>query len=289
MTTSATPSDANVHTLQCMEVWGGNRAIDNAVSVPGIDAWIVSGVYHDDEHGGDVHYVSMCGAGQISRFLVADVAGHGSAVDDLAQTLRRLMRKNINTLDQTRFARSLNHEFAAAPGADPGKFATALLSTYHAPSDHLIVTNAGHPRPLWYHTVTGAWTLLDEQVPQRAETLANLPLGIIEPTEYDQFAVELARDDLVLIYTDSLIESKSPDGKLLGEDGLLELVRKLDVTRPENIAGALIDALDQYRGGNAPDDDQTLLLLHHNAVDPPRMSLGQKLSAMGKMIGLIGH
>ena len=82
----------NVHTLQCMEVWSGNAAIRSGISVPGIDAWIVSRPYHGDDRGGDIHYVSMCGAGRITRFAIADVAGHGAAADEFARRLRRPTR-----------------------------------------------------------------------------------------------------------------------------------------------------------------------------------------------------
>ncbi len=101
-----------------MEVWGGNGAIHNAISVPGIDAWISSDPYEGNAYGGDIHSVSMCGAGRISRFAIADVAGHGAAVGELAHRLRSLMRKYINTLDQTRFARAPSIGHCAAAGSE---------------------------------------------------------------------------------------------------------------------------------------------------------------------------
>ena len=218
----ATQRRESVHALQCMEVWGGNEAIHSAVSVPGIDAWIASDPYEGAADGGDVHYVSMCGGGRTSRFVVADVSGHGAVAGELAGRLRWLMRKYINTPDLTRFARSLNREFSALAQKD--RFATALLTTYYAPTDHLIVCNIGHPPPLWFHAKSRTWEVLTHDIPQRAATVMNLPLGIIEPTDYAQFAVKLSKGDLVLLYTDSLIESSDAEGNQLGESGLLSLV-----------------------------------------------------------------
>ena len=152
--------EPDVHTLQCMEIWGGNQRVKNAFSVPGIDAWIFAEPFEGNLQGGDLHYISMCGAGNISRFAVADIAGHGANVGALAGRLRKLMRKHINTLDQTRFARAINHEFSKLSKA--GSFATALLTTYFAPTDHLIICNAGHPRPLIYRADSQTWALLDE-------------------------------------------------------------------------------------------------------------------------------
>ena len=138
-----TGADMQPHHLECMEIWGGNRAVDRAIAVTGIDVWVVSQPYGGDTHGGDVYFVSSCGAGKIARFALADVAGHGVTVGDLGAKLRRLMRKHLNRLDQTRFARDLNKEFATLSREDT--FATALLASYFAPTDHLIICNAGHP------------------------------------------------------------------------------------------------------------------------------------------------
>ena len=166
--------------VSCMEIWGGNEAVDKTVTVPGIDAWVYSRPYAGQERGGDIHYVSMCGAGAISRFSIADVSGHGDMVGEVAGHLRALMRKHINNLDQTRFVQALNREFSAL--AADGTFATALLTTYFAPTDHLITCNAGHPTPLLYRVREGRWHFLKHDMPDHVDRLANLPLGVIDPT-----------------------------------------------------------------------------------------------------------
>ncbi|HOA72989.1 MAG TPA: PP2C family protein-serine/threonine phosphatase [Phycisphaerae bacterium] len=271
--------------MQCMEIWGGNEARDTALSVPGIDAWVHSQPQPGHRSGGDIHYVSMCGTGRITRFVVADVSGHGEQASELARFLRSLMRRYINTLDQAKFVQRLNQEFSRA--ADDGMFATAVLATYFAPLDHLVVVNAGHPAPLWYRVETNKWQVLCPQLPECTHRLANLPLGVIAPTSYEQFAVRLAKGDVVLIYTDSFIEARSPDGQLLGEEGLLKIVSGLDPANPLAFREALLNALDEYRGHAPPEDDMTLLLLQHNGADPPWPSLGQTLRSIGKMMRLI--
>jgi len=100
-----TETNAPDHALQCMEIIGGNRAIRQTVDAPGLKIWIDSRPLGSG--GGDVHYVSTCGAGYVTRLALADISGHGESVNLLAVALRKLMRKHINTLDQTRFARSL--------------------------------------------------------------------------------------------------------------------------------------------------------------------------------------
>src|SRR5271157_5128159 len=84
------------HAMHCMEIWGGNQAVESAVSTPGLDVWVYSRPYQGEARGGDVHYVSLCGGGIVTRIIIADVSGHGESVAGFSGTLRTLMRRNIN-------------------------------------------------------------------------------------------------------------------------------------------------------------------------------------------------
>jgi len=282
---AAADASASAHKIGCMEIWGGNDAFENAISLRGLDAWIYSRPYGGSALGGDIHYISTCGHGHIARFMVADVAGHGSAVGGIATDLRRLMRRNINKLDQTRFVRSLNREFQQL--STGGLFATAVLTSYFAPTHDLLICNAGHPRPMWYRAERRAWSILDQECDAPQARFSNLPIGIIDPTDYYQFSIALAPGDLVVLHSDGITEAKSPNGELLGEAGLLELARGLDVRDPATVAGQIIARVDAYRGQAAPDDDVTLIVLHHNGADPSRLTVGEWLKSAGKMLGLI--
>jgi serine phosphatase RsbU (regulator of sigma subunit) len=271
--------------MQCLEVWGGSEAVETGLSVPGIDAWVSSTPYHGDVDGGDVYYLSMCEAGRISRFALADVSGHGTTAGELGQLLRKLMRKHIRTLDQTIFARTLNNRFAHL--AREGRFATAILATYFAPTDHLIVCNLGHPRPLWYRSATATWELLDHVASEPTAAIRNLPLGIIEGVQYMQFSIKLGQHDRVLLFTDSLIDARNPEGRILGEEGLLSLVRGLPTGSPSEMGRSIPKSVTAYRGASTSDDDETLLVLHHNGTNPPLQSLAKNCASWLACWGLI--
>lgn len=266
--------------MQCMEIWGGSHAANTDAGTPGLDVWVYSRPFEGAKDGGDVHYVSLCGGGIITRFILADVAGHGAKVADLAKSLRDLMRQNINRKSHARLVTSLNREFTEMNRQ--GRFATAVIVTYLAHQDQLTVSNAGHPQPLIFRAVEKAWSKLE----QSGEGRKNLPLGIDESIRFSQFEFALNRGDLILLYTDGLIEMTDASGRQLGLNGLLSLVENLDPNRPEAMSAALIERLDGYRGETSPNDDLTFLLLHHNANNPPRQSLRQKLDVYAKVFGL---
>src|SRR5437762_14360996 len=96
----SSPAQNVPHTMRCLEVWGGNQAVDNGVVMAGLDAWLYSRPFRDQSAGGDLHYVSSCAAGMVTRVLVADVSGHGESVADAARALRGLMRRYVNYVDQ---------------------------------------------------------------------------------------------------------------------------------------------------------------------------------------------
>lgn len=277
----ATAGTPGVHALRCMEIWQGTHGVESAVTTPGLDAWVHSRPYHGAARGGDVHYVSLCGGGVITRLAVADVSGHGADVAEVARRLRDLMHRHMNRKDQTGLVQALNREFTAGAGA--GRFATAVVATYLTTQDRLTVCNAGHPRPMWYRASEGCWAVLDAA----SAGLANLPLGIDEETAYEQFSVALGKGDVLLFYTDALTEARDPTGALLGEAGLLRLAAGLRPAETASLGRDLLEAVEQYRGGAPADDDVTLLVLHHNAGPSRPPSLLDLPGVYARVLGLM--
>jgi hypothetical protein len=270
--------------MQCMEVWGGSQLTTRAVEFGGLDAWVYSKPYGDAQHGGDVYYASNCATGRISRLLLADVAGHGNAVAATAADLRTLMRRFVNRLDQTEFVRLLNQQFVAL--SSQGAFATAIVTTFFAPSRRLMVCNAGHPRPLIYRAAQRQWDLLAHQGEvhlhsERRGGPRNLPLGMLDLTEYEHFDVELEPGDCLISYTDALIESCDANGEMLGEAGVLRIVRLLGGAEPQQLIDALLREIADRSPENLSEDDVTVLVIRANGREP-RPSLRDRLRALGR-------
>jgi serine phosphatase RsbU (regulator of sigma subunit) len=171
------------------------------------------------------------------------------------------MRRFVNRLDQTEFVRLLNQQFTAL--SEVGTFATAIVATFFAPTQRMIVCNAGHPRPLLYQYAKKEWTLLGAEAENDGST-NNMPLGILDVTEYEQFDVELENGDCVLAYTDALIESRDADGEMFGEAGLLRILRLVGDVEPQLLTKALLREITDRHPGNLTEDDVTVLLVRAN-------------------------
>ena len=179
------------HQLACMEVWGGTRQVRLEVRLSGLAAWVCSMPIESSTGGGDVHYLSVCNAGLVSRIALADVSGHGPEVNTVAQLLLRLMHRYINDWDQSDFMRDLDRDF---PGDRLGSpYATAVLLSFYREVSRLAFTNAGHYPPLWFQANEKRWGLLREApIPADAEP-SGLPLGLVRETDYRQTATPTSR------------------------------------------------------------------------------------------------
>ncbi|MFO0820596.1 MAG: PP2C family protein-serine/threonine phosphatase [Pirellulales bacterium] len=283
-------TDHSAEQLACMEVWGGNQTAESGVVMAGLDAWVYCAPYRGAARGGDVYYLSSCATGRINRLLVADVSGHGDQVSSTAAELRLLMRRYVNHISQGKFIARMNSQFAQL--ADSGGFATAAVATFYAPTNELLFSSAGHPPPLWYQSNLRRWCLLDERQLTRSlatqrgrseelrqgmaagedesasDTPANLPLGLLDDSRYSEHCLALRTGDLVLFYTDSLIECMGSDGQLLGAQRLLELVSQLDPVDPQPFISRLLEQLAALHPDNLTEDDVTALLIRPNGLAP---------------------
>ena len=260
------PEQKEAQRLACLEIKGGNENARYVIDLPGLSAWVWCRPITGAAGGGDLHYLSVCSQGSISRIALADVAGHGEIVSATAVRLRHVLREHSDAWDQTDVVRELNDSFLA--GAGVLQYATAFVLGHYSQTGELLFTNAGHVPPLWYHALEKEWSFMLESTPY-SKTIADLPIGLIPGTDYSQTAVQLAPDDLVILYTDGISESTNTAGEELNRDGLLDLARSVPVSSPLEAGEALLARVEAFRGPGAASDDETLIVLQrtHDAIE----------------------
>lgn len=269
--------------MQCMEVWGGNRAVARSFQAAGLRIWMYSRPFGQALGGGDVYYLSSCASGRITRMLLADVCGHGEIASHLAMELRDLMRRNVNYIKQTRFVREMNQQFTRF--GEQGGFATALVSTYFAPTRRLALCSAGHPMPVVFRQSTSQWSQLQD-TSAAAAGVADTPLGVVDDAAYHEFNLPLQIGDMVLSYSDGVMESSGADGNQLGQAGVLRLLRERQLTDPGLVIPTLIQQIRSLAEDNLTQDDVTLFLCQATGGGP---SLKDNLLAPFRLLGPVTH
>ncbi len=245
--------------LKCAETWASNRSTSNVVDLPGLRVWVHSRAFGASDAGGDVHYVSVCPSCIVSRVALADVSGHGRAVQSLGAKLRELMQKFLTALEQVSLMRDLNE--AVREELDGIHYATMVAVGFHGRRGLLVMTNAGHPPALWYRAHRGEWEWFEPHGPDPGSGIRGTPLGLLPNVSYARMIVKPDPGDLIVLYSDGISEATNSDGEELGRDRLMAVIRTLSSSSPETCGAQLVDAVNDFRGGSTPEDDETIIVL----------------------------
>jgi sigma-B regulation protein RsbU (phosphoserine phosphatase) len=247
------------HRLKCAETWASNQGTSSVADLPGLRVWIHSTPFGPGEAGGDVHYVSVCPSCIVSRIALADVSGHGRAVESLGAKLRELMQTYLTALEQTRLMRDLNE--AVKVELDGVHYATMVAVGFHGRRGLLVMTNAGHPPAFWYRASRHEFAWFEPPGAQDGLRVRGTPLGLLPNVSYDRMIVKPDPGDLIVLYSDGVSEATNPAGEELGRDELMTLARALNPTSAETFGMQLVEAVSEFRGGRVPEDDETVIVL----------------------------
>jgi serine phosphatase RsbU (regulator of sigma subunit) len=219
---------------------------DRAPEMPGITldgrcvpASNVGGDYYD-------HFVDPQGR---LVLLIADVAGHSIGSALMMAMLRSVVRPEIMA---ERSPAEVLHYANRAMFADlvtAELFITAFCARYDTASGTLAYANAGHNPPL-LHRSDSAVEMLDAD---------GVALGILADVEYEEKSVPLQGDDLLLLYTDGVVEASATDGRQFGESRLKQLVAARNGSGPSQLLDSVQTAVSLHAVGTRQQDDITLL------------------------------
>jgi sigma-B regulation protein RsbU (phosphoserine phosphatase) len=216
--------------------------------VPGLEiaafsrpAEFVSGDYFD--------FIPLAGGNP--ALLVADVAGHGVSASLHMARLQALARALIPESPSPSAAIARLHRLFIHNSHFP-TFVTFFLGIFSPATRELTYCNAGHNPPLLLRAggaaETAAWL--------RPTSAA---IGLIEEGTFHDRRLALQAGDLLVAYTDGVVESASSDGELFGVDRLLAAVRQRWGAAPSVVIAGVTSALETFLGRRAPSDDITLV------------------------------
>src|SRR4029453_4698761 len=206
--------------LACAETWAGHKEAASLVELPGLTAWVYSVPVGPDHVGGDVHYASVFQSCIVPRIALADVSGHGQTVAALGEKLQELMQLYLRDLEQIALMRGLTQALREA--FRDGHYATMVAVRWHGRRGLMVMTNAGHPPPLWYRAARDEWSWLETLRASERGRVSGVPLGLLPEVTYDRLVVKPQSGDVVLLYSDGISEATNPAGDELGRDGLID-------------------------------------------------------------------
>jgi sigma-B regulation protein RsbU (phosphoserine phosphatase) len=129
------------------------------------------------------------------------------------------------------------------------KYATLFLAYYEAETRLLRYSNGGQLPPLVLRA-DGSVVRLDQ---------GGTVVGLLANQQYEEGALQLEKGDILIAYSDGVTEPENEYGDF-GEDRMLDLVRRNRNLPLQEITLRVIQALDDWIGGEEQPDDITLVL-----------------------------
>jgi serine phosphatase RsbU (regulator of sigma subunit) len=200
--------------------------------------------------GGDFYDVFR--AGERWGAIIGDVCGTGpeaAAVTGVARYTVRALAPSSSSPAQT--LTSLNH--ALVHQRTERRFLTAMLLLFEVGDGGVEITlaRAGHPPPALVRS-DGSVTMLEEP----RGTL----LGIFDDAPVEDGEVRLEPGDSLVLYTDGVVEARSPDKEQFGYSRLIDLLVSSAGRTADGIARRVELAVADWAGGNITDDVAILVL-----------------------------
>jgi sigma-B regulation protein RsbU (phosphoserine phosphatase) len=89
---------------------------------------------------------------------------------------------------------------------------------------------------------------------------AGIPLGILREHRWDNHTTRFARGDVLVLYTDGVVEARDRRGRMFGAERVEQLVRDGD-PEPDAVLARLREALFDHQRNEVGADDQTIIVL----------------------------
>jgi phosphoserine phosphatase RsbU/P len=205
--------------------------------------------------GGDYYDFFPLADGGWGMFI-ADVSGHGTPAAVLMAITHAIAHAQPGThTPPGALVDYLNNQLACAYTRE-GTFVTAFYAVFDPASRRLTYSRAGHNPP----------RLVRDRRIISLDGDGGLPLGIDESENYAQASITLERNDLLLLYTDGIIEAAAPPRigerrELFGLERLDKLLTECDCMNVVSCVDRIKLEVAAFTGNGQPIDDQTLIAI----------------------------
>jgi phosphoserine phosphatase RsbU/P len=139
--------------------------------------------------------------------------------------------------------------------SSPSAFFASLFYAEYQPSTHTLqYVNAGHNPPLIVRPRKESCELFH----LHAEAV---PIGMFTDSQFAPAQFQLAKDDLLVAYTDGITEATNPSGEMWGLERLEQLLRSCSRMAPREIVERILAEVSDFVKSEPQRDDATLVVM----------------------------
>jgi sigma-B regulation protein RsbU (phosphoserine phosphatase) len=188
-------------------------------------------------------------------FAIGDVAGKGISAALLMASIQSSMRTQLSSMNgaqpnhvsTAKLVGILNRQLYA--NTSPEKYATFYFGLYDEATQALTYTNAGHLPPILMRG--GNFEKLEPN---------GTVVGAFPSAAYGEATVQLETGDILVAYTDGIVEPENTYGEMFGEERLQEMLTKYAQADSTEIMARVMEAVVQWTGSSELQDDMTMLV-----------------------------
>ncbi|MCC6536820.1 MAG: PP2C family protein-serine/threonine phosphatase [Bryobacterales bacterium] len=192
--------------------------------------------------------------GNGTAVVLGDVAGKGVPAAMLAGVRQGAVRSSSWAGSGRRHVeatRQLNQLLCERASRE--RYASMFWGYFAPESGAFRYVNAGHLPPLLFSAATpGAVHRLTSGGPV---------LGLLNGARYEQGERAMENGDLLVLYSDGILEAANKADEQFGEERVMAVVRDHFAHSAEEIRNAILSAVRAFTGNAAATDDQTLLVI----------------------------
>jgi phosphoserine phosphatase RsbU/P len=226
---------------------------------PAIDGLEIAGMMLPLRGVGGDYYDYIPVDAHTIQVVIADVAGKGVPAALLMAATAAALRLEAN-LDRNmlRQVERLNTEIGAVSGAE--QYVTLLVAEIDTHKRMIHYVNCGHNPALLFRAKTGALTRMDSSCP---------PIGLSPDEVCELASADLIAGDVLVFYTDGVIEAENRLGEEFGMERLSAVVRDGSSLSAEELTVNIFNSAADFCGDVGFHDDVTLVVVKCRLDNPP--------------------
>jgi serine phosphatase RsbU (regulator of sigma subunit) len=227
-------------------------------SLPKLPGWQFAAVYRSAKQvGGDFYdFITLPVGPHNLGIVVADVADKGVPAA-LYMALSRTIIRSVTMSGRTPAEALLRANEIMLNDSQADIFLTAFYATLDSQIGEMSFCNAGHNPPLWYRAD------YHEIVPI---TTKGIVLGILDEIALNEQTIYIARDDVVMFYTDGVTEALNMGNEEFGVERLRGVLMGTCTSPAQVIVDEVEAAIREFTGNMPQFDDFTLVVLKRDFV-----------------------
>ncbi|MGN0730063.1 GAF domain-containing SpoIIE family protein phosphatase [Treponema sp.] len=217
--------------------------------LPGIQL----GTIWNPEEGvcGDYYDVIVSRKDRVS-FVMSDVAGKGINSVIVMSMLRAMIRLVVNTKKTAGTILEWVNHGIAAESFSTDHFASCALINYD-PVKKTAEIATGGTTPVYYYSS-------EKNEIQKISTPSE-PIGVDKDSQYKDILQDIKTGDILITYTDGLVEALNEEGQQYPKDSLLKIISSNAKSTGKDIANLVKSDIKKFIGNSTLHDDQSLLVI----------------------------